>query len=122
MSKTMERVHFRVDPDGANELVRGFWSEKEYARAVDFLVNGFGMTLDQCFSVLRGEKKLVSEDGVRFDLEDDELVEYEPDIAKPEFGALLGRLKELEKKQEALDAAVEFACLVQCANGYDASD
>ena len=93
--------HFTVDPDGITNLVRDLWRERNYAKALNILMDGFPLSLDDAFAVLSGKKRLVSDDGTTFELGDDKPVHYEGNVTPPSIDALIKRLGYLEKMEPA---------------------
>lgn len=70
---TITRAHFTITGDFITEKARDFVLEKRFDRAVKFLQDICpGMSLDQAFQILKGDKKLVGENDVDFVDDDDQ--------------------------------------------------
>lgn len=111
-----EKLHFTVDPDGITELVRSMWfGEHKCAKAMDIMMDGFGMNVEQALSVISGHKKLISDDGVNFGLADDAPVVATGTPATWE--GLMARLAKLEEMADKFTQLEQFATIIHSANG-----
>lgn len=106
-------VGFTVDPAGFTRIVRDRWfGDRQCAAALKLLVGGMGMNTDQALDVIAGRQKLVSEDGVNFDLEPDQEIALNDNDVVPSMDAIMARLKWFEDREEAMLAIDEAKVLI----------
>lgn len=60
----IEKVYFRVDFEGLTNLIRNFWAEGEYSKALSIMTES-GIDLENAHDVIRGKLKLIQQPGGR---------------------------------------------------------
>ena len=110
----VKTVHFTVDPNGIMSLVRQMWfGERKCAKALDILMGGFGVSLEQALSLIKGDTKLISEDGCNFDLAPDKPVVVEgPRGIQASWDGLMKRLTELEGLENKLRELEQYKPII----------
>jgi len=118
-TETIEhKCHFTVDPEGITSLVRQMWTgENKKAAALKILMDGFGMGMDDALSVISGSNKLVSPDGVNFDLQPDSPEEGQPWKIPATLVDFLNYVSEMEKRYVDLMEVDKMATIVHVATG-----